>query len=167
MTALISLQNRLAWILQAGGAVALGFMMVTIGYDAFMRHFFLQATNWSMEINAFLLVYLALVTAADTLRRGEQIGITFFADRLSPALRPFLRSFIALIGAGFSYVLAWRGFLMAYDAFEFGERVSSSFGTPMWIPYSLIPVGFFALGSQFLLGAWEVKAEELPQDAKE
>lgn len=154
MNVLISLQTRLAWILQAGGALALFFMMVTIGYDALMRYFLSQATSWSMEINAFLLIYLALVTAADTLRRGEQIGITFFADRLTPPVQRIVRVIIALAGAGFSFILVWRGFLMAYDAFEFGERVSSSFGTPMWIPYSLIPVGFFALGTQFLLGIW-------------
>ena len=70
----------LTWILQAGGALVLVFMMITIGYDALTRHFFARATSWSMEINSFLMVYLALVTAADTLRRGEQIGIGFLPN---------------------------------------------------------------------------------------
>ena len=30
----------LTWILQAGGALVLVFMMITIGYDALTRHFF-------------------------------------------------------------------------------------------------------------------------------
>ncbi|MCS5600676.1 TRAP transporter small permease [Paracoccus sp. (in: a-proteobacteria)] len=141
----------LTWILQAGGALVLVFMMITIGYDALTRHFFARATSWSMEINSFLMVYLALVTAADTLRRGEQIGIGFLAERCNPALQHLLRVVIAVVGAGFSFTIAWRGWLMARDAFAYGERVSSAFGTPMWIPYGLMPVGFAVLGLQFVL----------------
>ena len=58
---------------------------------------------------------------------------------------------IAVVGAGFSFTIAWRGWLMARDAFAYGERVSSAFGTPMWIPYGLMPVGFAVLGLQFVL----------------
>lgn len=146
------LQYWLAWFLQAGGALVLAFMMITVGYDAVMRYLFARATSWSIEVNAFLMVYLALATAADTLRRGEQIGIDFFAKKAPGGLRRGMRALVNLVGAGFSFILAWRGFLMAHDAFSFGERVSSSFGTPMWMPYSLIPLGFGALGLQFLLG---------------
>lgn len=151
MNAAIRMQHWLAWFLQAGGALVLAFMMLTIGYDALMRHFFARATSWSMEVNAFLLVYLALVTAADTLRRHEQIGISFFVEKTPPTVQRRIALAVSVIGAVFSFVLAWRGFLMAHDAFSFGERVSSSFGTPMWMPYSLIPIGFGALGLQFLL----------------
>lgn len=151
MNGILRLQYGLTWVLQAGGALVLAFMMITVFYDALMRHFFASATSWSLEVNAFLLVYLALVTAADTLRRGEQIGIDFFIQKSGARTQHGLQTAVALIGAVFSFVLCWRGFLMAYDAFDFGERVSSSFGTPMWMPYSLIPIGFGALGLQFTL----------------
>ncbi|TRW95304.1 TRAP transporter small permease [Paracoccus sp. M683] len=151
----------LTWTLQAGGALALAFMMLTIGYDALMRHFFARATSWSMEVNAFLLVYLALVTSAETLRRGEQIGIGFLAERCGPGLRRVLRIVIALVGAGFCFTLTWRGFLLAHDAWSFGERVSSAFGTPMWIPYSFIPLGFGPLGLQFLANALRDGPDEI------
>lgn len=151
MQSVIRLQHWLARGLQAGGALVLAFMMLTIGYDALMRHFFGRATSWSMEVNAFLLVYLALVTAADTLRRDEQINIGFFVQRAGRNARRLMTRLVGLAGAVFSFAIAWRGFLMAHDAFNFGERVSSSFGTPMWMPYSLIPLGFGMLGLQFVL----------------
>lgn len=138
-------------LLHAGGALALGFIMLTIGYDALMRHFFAQATSWSLEINAFLLVYIALIPASETLRRGEQIGIGFIADQSRPALRRLFRIVIGLVGVTFCAALTYRGVLMAYDAHAYGERVSSTFGTPMWIPYGFIPLGFGVLGLQFLL----------------
>ncbi|TKW64939.1 MAG: TRAP transporter small permease [Paracoccus denitrificans] len=151
MKSAVRLQHWITRTLQAGGALVLAFMMLTIGYDALMRHFFGRATSWSMEVNAFLLVYLALVTAADTLRRGEQINIGFFVQRAGPRAELVMARLVGIVGAVFSFVIAWRGFLMAHDAFNFGERVSSSFGTPMWMPYSLIPIGFGVLGLQFLL----------------
>lgn len=162
MKTAIRMQHWLAWSLQAGGALVLAFMMLTIGYDALMRHLFARATSWSMEVNAFLLVYLALVTAADTLRRREQIGISFFVEKTPPAVQRSMSVAVSIIGTVFSLVLAWRGFLMAHDAFSFGERVSSSFGTPMWIPYSLIPIGFGALGLQFSLELFVPKGDTNP-----
>lgn len=141
----------LSGLLHLGGALALGFIMLTIGYDALMRYFFAQATSWSMEVNAFLLVYIALVPAAETLRRGEQIGIGFMVENAGPVLRRICRVVIGLTGVAFCAALTYRGVLMAYDAHAYGERVSSAFGTPMWIPYSFIPLGFGVLGLQFLL----------------
>ncbi|MFC0199016.1 TRAP transporter small permease [Paracoccus rhizosphaerae] len=141
----------LSAILHAGGALALAFIMLTIGYDALMRHFFAQATSWSMEVNAFLLVYLALVPAAETLRRGEQIGIGILAENAGPGVQRMLRIIVGLVGVIFCAALTWRGAIMSFDAFSYGERVSSSFGTPMWIPYALIPLGFSVLGMQFIL----------------
>lgn len=47
--------------------------------------------------------------------------------------------------------MVWRGFIMASQALEFGERVSSDFGTPMVIPFAMLPLGFGALGLQFLV----------------
>lgn len=151
MRSLDRLVHGLSLLLHAGGALALAFIMVTIGYDALMRYFFARATSWSMEVNAFLLVYLALVPASETLRRGEQIGIGVMAELASPAVQRVLGVIVGLVGVVFCAALTWRGVLMSHDAYAYGERVSSSFGTPMWIPYALIPLGFSVLGLQFLL----------------
>lgn len=151
MCALDRIVGWLSGLLHAGGAIALAFIMLTIGYDALMRHFFAQATSWSMEVNAFLLVYLALVPAAETLRRGEQIGIGVVAELAGLRMQRIFGVVVGVVGMAFCAALTWRGVLMAHDAYSYGERVSSSFGTPMWIPYGFIPLGFSVLGLQFAL----------------
>ncbi|WP_234822686.1 TRAP transporter small permease [Palleronia aestuarii] len=137
--------------MQAGGVAALAFMAITVTYDALMRYLFAAPTSWSLEINSFLVVYLALMTAADVERRGDHIGITFLKDAASPVAARVITVLISLVGIGFCSVLAYRGYLMAHDAWSYGERVSSSFGTPNWIPYSMLPIGFTLLGLQFAL----------------
>ncbi|MCQ0986966.1 TRAP transporter small permease [Jiella marina] len=143
--------DGLARILEIGGVVALAFMAVTVTYDALMRYAFAAPTSWSLEINSFLVVYLALMCAADVERRGEHIGITLLPDALRPTARRIVLGLISLIGLVFCGILAWRGWLMTHDAWVYGERVSSAFGTPNWIPYAMLPIGFGALGLQFLL----------------
>jgi TRAP-type C4-dicarboxylate transport system permease small subunit len=127
------------------------FMMVSIAYDAIMRYAFSAPTSWSLEINSFLLVYLAVMGAAEAQRHDAHIRITYFKDKLPTRVRASVDIATALLGAVFCYIMVWRGGIMAWQALEYGERVSSSLGTPMVYPYGLLPVGFAALGLQFLI----------------
>jgi len=129
------------------------FMMVSICYDAIMRYAFAAPTSWSLEINSFLLVYLAVIGAAEAQRQDAHIRITYFKDKLPPRLRIGIGLLIGLLGAVFCAILVWRGGIMTLQALEYGERVSSSLGTPMVYPYALLPIGFAALGLQFLINA--------------
>ncbi len=135
----------------AGGMFVLAFMVATICYDAIMRYLFTAPTSWSLEINTFLIVYVAIMTAADVQRTDSHIRISFFADMMGPTGQRVNRIIIGIFGAGLSGIMAWRGYLMAYQAWEYGERVSSSFGTPMVYPYAMIPIGFGMLTIRFLL----------------
>ena len=149
--------GRIAQVLQVIGQIVLAFMVVTICYDATMRYAFAAPTSWSLEVNGFLIVYLAVMTAADVQRTDAHIRITFVTDRLGGAARGVVRTVIALVGVAFSGIMAWRGALLTAQAWEYGERVSSGFGTPMVLPYAMLPIGFGVLGLIFLLnlfGAW-------------
>lgn len=138
-------------ILRLASMAVLVFMTVSICYDTVMRYAFSAPTHWSLEINSFLLVYLAVMGAAEAQRFDAHIRITFFKDKLPAKARRLLEVFTGLAGMTFCAILAWRGYLMAAQAFEYGERVSSALGTPMGIPYALLPIGFTALGLQFLI----------------
>lgn len=144
------------------GQAVLAFMVLTICYDAAMRYVFAAPTSWSHEVNTFLIVYLALLTAADAQRTDSHIRITFFTDRMHAAGQRVLAVIIALVGVVFCAIMAWRGGLTTYQAWEYGERVSSSFGTPLFLPYALLPLGFGLLGVQFLMGIFAPPASSEP-----
>ncbi|WP_420393223.1 TRAP transporter small permease [Acuticoccus sp.] len=141
-------------VLQVVGLAALAFMALTICYDATVRYFFAAPTSWSLEINSYLVVYLAVMTAADVHRRGEHIAISLWPDRASPTMRRLLGAITCVVGIALCAILTWRGALMTYDAWSYGERVSSAFGTPTWIPYAMLPIGFGTLGLQFAINAF-------------
>ncbi|MEH6354554.1 MAG: TRAP transporter small permease [Marinobacter sp.] len=131
--------------------VVLIFMMLTICYDVIMRYVFVAPTSWSLEINTFLLVYLAVVGAGEAQRHDAHIRITFFTQRFPKSGQALITMLTSALGLVFCAIMVWRGSLMAHDAWEYSERVSSAFGTPMVYPYALIPIGFGVLGLQFLI----------------
>ena len=55
-------------------------------------------TNWALEVNTFLLVFLCVIPAADVLRLGVQIRITFLTERLSARTRDRLEILRAMAG---------------------------------------------------------------------
>lgn len=140
-------------VLRWTSMAVLVFMMVSICYDATMRYVFAAPTSWSLEINSFLLVYLAVIGAAEAQRHDAHIRITFFKDKLPTRIRAIIDITTGLMGMLFCIILVWRGGIMTMQAFEYSERVSSSLGTPMVYPYALLPIGFAALGLQFLIDA--------------
>lgn len=136
------------------GQAVLAFMVITICYDSLMRYYFKAPTSWSLEINTFLIIYIAVMAAADVQREDAHIRITFFTGKAGPGTQRVIRTVIGLIGAVFCGIMAWYGGLQMLQAAEFGDRVSSTLGTPMFIPYAMLPIGFGALALQFLLEAF-------------
>lgn len=148
--ALARLLDRLARGLGVLGQLVLLFMVVTICYDVIMRYVFVAPTTWSLEVNTFLIVFLAVIPAAEVLRADAQLRIGFLADRLPPAGRRALQALTCLLGAGFCAVMVWKSGVMTLHALQYDERMSTTLGTPMAIPYAFLPLGFGVLGLAFL-----------------
>ena len=140
--------------LQAGGGflgrLGLVFMVVSITYDVVLRYVFVAPTHWALEVNTFLLAFLCVIPAGEVLRVGGQIRITFFTDRLKPALKDRLDILRAAAGLFFCGIMIWKGGDMAWTAWLHNDRMSTSLGTPMVIPYLFLPMGFLLLALQYL-----------------
>lgn len=126
-------------------------MVVTICYDVVMRYVFAKPTSWCLEVNTFLIVFLAVFPAADVLKSDNHLKISFIPDKMSPVMRKFQKIISSLLGIILSVVMTYQGSKMAWLAFEYNERMSTPLGTPMVIPYLFIPIGFGALALQFVV----------------
>ncbi|MGQ9858570.1 MAG: TRAP transporter small permease [Thermodesulfobacteriota bacterium] len=136
------------------GALAMGFMVLSITYDVAMRYIFSRPTSWALEVNTFLLALLSVVPACEVLQTKSHIRVSFFRERL-PELFSFPVALVrAAAGAFFCGVMTWKGILMAWQAWQHNDRMSTSLGTPMVIPYLFLPVGFGFLTLYFLASPW-------------
>jgi TRAP-type C4-dicarboxylate transport system permease small subunit len=120
----------------------------------------LATTTWSLEVNTFLIVFLAVIPAADVLRTDAQLRISFLADHLPPAARRALHGLTCLLGIGFCTIMVWKSGLMTLQALRYDERMSTTLGTPLAIPYLFLPLGFGVLGLTFLVRLWQPVAPE-------
>jgi TRAP-type C4-dicarboxylate transport system permease small subunit len=162
-------EGVIGWLERGGGLLGqlgLVFMVVSISYDVVMRYVFVAPTRWALEVNTFLLVFMCVIPAGDVLRVGSQIRITFLYDRLRPAVRARLDVLRAAAGLFFCVVMIWKGADMAWQAWLHNDRMSTSLGTPMVIPYLLLPVGFCLLALQYavILAARRPKSPITPGD---
>ncbi|MGB3244106.1 MAG: TRAP transporter small permease [Sulfitobacter sp.] len=149
MRILILIVDLIAQGLRFLGALALVFMALSIFYDAMMRYLFLAPTSWSLEVNSYLVAFIAFIPAAHVLREREHLRIGLLQDKLRGNAARIVACCIASVGMLFSFVLVWRGARIAYDAWFYGERMSTVLGTPTVIPYSFVPLGFLVLGLAF------------------
>jgi TRAP-type C4-dicarboxylate transport system permease small subunit len=146
-------EGVIGWLERGGGLLGqlgLVFMVVSITYDVVMRYVFVAPTRWALEVNTFLLVFMCVIPAGDVLRVRSQIRITFLYDRLRPAVRARLDILRAMVGLFFCVIMTWKGADMAWKAWLHNDRMSTSLGTPMVIPYLFLPVGFSLLALQYI-----------------
>jgi TRAP-type C4-dicarboxylate transport system permease small subunit len=153
--AAVRILDRVAQGLRFLGALALVFMALSVFYDTMMRYVFLAPTSWSLEVNSFLVVFIALIPAAHVLRQREQLRIGLIQDRLEGRAARAVATLIGLSGFVFCAILTWRGGIIAYEAWKYDEQMSTVLGTPMVLPYSMIPLGFGVLGLAFLANLLE------------
>ncbi len=156
--------GRLARGLGFLGQLAVICMVVTICYDVVMRYVFKAPTEWSLEINTFLVIFITLIPAADVLKEDSHLNIGFFIAKFSPGAQDAVKRISAGLGMALCALFTYYGFNMALQAFLYDQRMSTPLGTPMAIPYLFIPVGFTALGLQFLARVIAPKKAEKGKD---
>ncbi|MGB3222276.1 MAG: TRAP transporter small permease [Desulforhopalus sp.] len=154
-TSAITKSNKMiGWLVRGLGfsaQMALVSMVITICYDVAMRYIFARPTLWCLEVNTFLIVFLAVIPASDVERADKHLKISFLPDRLGVVGLKVQRTLCSLLGIFFCLVMVFKGFGMAQMAFQYGERMSTALGTPLFIPYLLIPIGFSVLILQFIV----------------
>ena len=133
------------------GQAAMAFMVVSLFYDVMMRYLFAAPTHWALEVNTFLLLFLCTIPTADVLSSDVHIRVTFLTERLPPRIVERLPILRAVAGILFCAAMTWKGSVMTWQAWQHNDRMSTSLGTPMFIPYLLLPLGFILLGLQYAI----------------
>lgn len=126
-------------------------MMLTTCYDVVMRYVFASPTDWSVELNAALLIFITFFSAAELVKGDNHIKMEALYDLLSPRNRrrvDFIMLVISLVLCAF---LVWLGIKLTITNYLSGIATSGTFSLPMWIPYLCIPVGSFLMGLEFLV----------------
>ncbi|CAM3676328.1 TRAP transporter small permease [Mesobacillus zeae] len=115
-------------------------MAVTVAVAVIFRYVFNEPLFWAGEISIFLLIYTTFIGGSLGLKYKKQASVSIVTDYLPKRMKKI----ISILGHIF--MLVFLGILLFY-CFKWitsptvAFQKSSATLFPMWIPYSILPIG--------------------------
>src|SRR5215468_12442915 len=146
--------RALAWINDAIvllSSIALVFASFVLTYSVASRYFLHLSTDWQDELSVFLIVGAVFMSSAAIQERRGHVAIEAIVGLLPSGVN-YVRQ-ILVDGASFAFCafFAWKSWLLLDEAWTENFHSESTWGPPLWIPYSLMTVGMTLLAAQILM----------------
>ena len=132
-------------------SIALVIAALVLTYSVASRYFLHLSTDWQDELSVFLIVGAVFMSSAAIQERRGHVAIEAITGLL-PARVNHVRQ-ILVDGAclAFCTFFSWKSWLLLDEAWTENFHSESTWGPPLWIPYSLMTVGMTLLSIQFLM----------------
>ena len=140
--------NRIIVILSSTALVLAGFVLT---YSVVVRYFLKISTDWQDEMSVFLIVGAVFMSAAAIQAGRGHVAIEAITAVLPPRLNMIRQIVVDAASFVFCAYFAWKSWLLLLEAWVEGFHSGSTWGPPLWIPYSLMTVGMLLLSLQILL----------------
>ena len=140
--------NRVVVILSS---IALVIAAIVLTYSVFSRYFFHFSTDWQDELSVFLIVGAVFMSGAAIQAQRGHVAIEAIVGLL-PARTNHIRQLVVDFASfAFCAFFAWKSWTLLDEAITENYHSGSTWGPPLWIPYSLMSVGMTLLSLQLLL----------------
>ena len=145
--------NSLANVLLLFGGILMVLMMLQITLSVLGRYLISQPIPGTLEVvSSYYMVGVVFFPLAYVQRQREHIVVELFTQKLSPRSLAGLEGVIYLLSSLYVGMLAWRGFLSAFKAYDFGETWTTAyFDLITWPTYWFVPIGFTFMTLYLLL----------------
>jgi TRAP-type C4-dicarboxylate transport system permease small subunit len=140
--------NRVVVILASIALVAAAGVLT---YSVIVRYFLQVATDWQDEMSVFLIVGAVFMSSAAVQARRGHIGIEAIIGLLPPRINRIRQVLVDVASLAFCAFFAWKSWLLLDEAIVDNFHSGSTWGPPLWIPYSLMTAGMALLSVQLLL----------------
>jgi len=127
-----------------------------IFYDVGMRYLVNQPTAWVLEVSEYLLVLIAFLGVATVQSQNKHIKMDFFYHKLLSRTRLYYDALFNILMLIFDFVVLWFSIKMTYSAYLYDSFSNSLLETPLFIPYSIVPIGILLLFLQNLVDLWGI-----------
>ena len=115
-------------------------------------------------MSVFLIVGAVFMSAAAIQARRGHVAVEAIVEILPPRANMARQLLVDAASLVFCAYFAWKSWLLLAEAWTEGFHSGSTWGPPLWIPYSLMTVGMTLLSLQILLqvvqGLWPRSATQ-------
>ena len=140
--------NQLIVLLSSIALVIASFVLT---YSVFSRYFFHFSTDWQDELSVFLIVGAVFMSSASIQASRGHVAIEAVVGLLPPVTNWIRLLLVDLISFAFCGYFSWKSWTLLEEAWIENFHSGSTWGPPLWIPYSLMAVGMTLLSAQILL----------------
>lgn len=124
---------------------------IVLTWEVAGRYFFSTPSDWQDELSTFLLIGATFASAAWIQARRGHVAIDALSHVLPPGVDAVRRVLADVCSFLFVTFFAWKSVALLLEALEDGQTTPSSWGPPLWIPYSCMAAGMILLSVQLLL----------------
>jgi TRAP-type C4-dicarboxylate transport system permease small subunit len=132
-------------------SVALVIASLVLTYSVASRYFLHLSTDWQDELSVFLIVGAVFMSSASIQARRGHVGIEAIVGLLSPQVNHWRQLGVDVASFLFCAFFSWKSWALLDEAWVENFHSESTWGPPLWIPYSLMTVGMTLLSLQLLL----------------
>jgi TRAP-type C4-dicarboxylate transport system permease small subunit len=151
---LVPLARLLGWLnrrLVGASMLALLAACLILTGSVFLRYFLKAPTDWQDEVSVFLLVGAIFFCGAYVQSQRGHVGIEAFGGLLPPAVNRWRILINDLVSLAFCAFFSWKSWTLFMEAVHEGQTTSSSWASPLWIPYGIMSIGMTLLALELLL----------------
>src|SRR5215472_16217887 len=132
-------------------SIALVIASFVLTYSVASRYFLHLSTDWQDELSVFLIVGAVFMSSAAIQERRGHVAIEAIVGLLPAGINRVRQ--VAADGAScaFCAFFAWKSWLLLAEAWSENFHSESTWGPPLWIPYSLMTTGTALLAVQILM----------------
>jgi TRAP-type C4-dicarboxylate transport system permease small subunit len=132
-------------------SIALVAASIVLTYSVATRYFLKYSTDWQDETAVFLIVGAVFMSAAAIQQRRGHVAIEAIVGLLSPGVNRVRVLLVDIASLAFCGFFSWKSWTLLHEAVVDNYHSGSTWGPPLWIPYSLMAVGMTLLSLQLLL----------------
>jgi TRAP-type C4-dicarboxylate transport system permease small subunit len=131
--------------------IALVASALVLTHSVVARYFLKIPTDWQDEMAIFLLVGTTFFSAAYVQSFRGHVGIEALAEILPERVNSVRMVVVDLVSFLFCAFFCWKSWTLFLEALHEGQTTTSTWGPPLWIPYSLMAAGMTLLSIQLLV----------------
>ena len=107
---------------RVGGLLFLPALVLTVGYDIFMRYVLVTPSEWANEMSSVLLAAVFFLSLAEVTLRGNHLATDILYTRFNPRMRFVADALAAMLGLLFLGMLIWLLVMLSRLADLCGRR---------------------------------------------
>jgi TRAP-type C4-dicarboxylate transport system permease small subunit len=134
-------------------SIALVVAALVLTYSVASRYFLHLSTDWQDELSVFLIVGAVFMSSAAIQERRGHVAIEAITGLLPAGVNRVRQILVDAACLAFCAFFAWKSWLLFAEAWTENFHSESTWGPPLWIPYSLMTAGMILLSVQFAMQA--------------